>query len=64
IHISTVINKKKKEAKKKKDYGYWFINKNKIGHFYFGNNRTFLNWLDNNLHHLTTLRIRMTSGQI
>ena len=37
------INKKKKFDQKEK---FTTTNLNKIGHFYFGKNRTFLFWLD------------------
>src|SRR5208283_3096564 len=40
IHLSTLIHKKKKGAKKKN------LTLLQIGHFYFGKNRTFLFWLD------------------
>ncbi|MDO9465615.1 MAG: 3-deoxy-manno-octulosonate cytidylyltransferase, partial [bacterium] len=45
IHIMHRINKKKKFDQKEK---ITTTNLNKIGHFYFGKNRTFLFWLDSN----------------
>ncbi|MFH1904072.1 MAG: hypothetical protein ABIK53_00900, partial [bacterium] len=43
IHNMHRINKKKKFDQKEK---LTTTNLNKIGHFYFGKNRTFLFWLD------------------